>query len=1039
MNDLIVVGTTVHLQGVSVGSHLRFVYNGRTTEVTGENGGLSGSGGTGLMDYAIDVEDRGGYEPEDDNNAASRPIELHGRDVDSVWQLMSQISASFAASSINYIMAVQTSNSFVNSVLKSIGIELAPYLGDARPADSGIADFAGWETDLRNLVTFNIAGTEGDDWIFSGAKNDTLGGGMGDDQLHGGEGSDKISGGEGSDELFGDGGNDVLDGGAGADKLYGRDGADKLDGGAGDDVLRGGEGADNIKGGVGDDILDGGDINLPASQDDAADVLDGQDGDDYLYGGGGGDTLIGGSGADTIDGGDGIDTSSYESSQERVIVSLQDGFAHGGDAEGDVLVAIENLKGSDFGDSLAGDAGANRLDGGSGDDVLVGNDGVDALYGGGGADVLIAGRIDGQDGTYSGGPSEVIVGGAGTDYLVMTPAEGGKIVVQGGDRGDRLLLHSSLLGLSATTSAGDISLFALLGGVEGTYDSPNLYNWNWMNSNLYVDSVTGESYRLYHYTEQKTGPATYDPSFAISYRYYEAGNRLEIDIEREGTSGLVAQVVVNDFHKGDYGIVLEGPDLLYTVWEVIPGESEFYLDNPEGIAAYDSAVARLIAQSDDYSMSWDGGVAPAQRMAAALPVLAAATLSNSVELRMVLSGSAGNDRLVGNDISEDIYGGGGNDLLRGGGGDDNLYGEDGNDRLVGGKGADQLDGGAGVDTADYRGSSASVMVDLLANSGSGGDALGDSFISIENVVGSAFGDTLRGNAGANVLSGRDGNDSLFGGDGNDRLVGGAGADVLNGGAGVDTVDYRTSLNGVTVDLLNNSGVGGEAQGDTFFFIENVIGSDLADVLRGDAGANRLQGEGDNDSLFGGDGNDRLLGGAGADTLDGGAGTDTADYGSSLVGLTVSMTAGIASTGDAAGDVFIAIENLQGSDFGDALIGDANANRLSGVDGSDILDGKAGNDTLVGGTGSDTLTGDAGADVFSFGLGSGADHITDFWAGKGRTDRIQFTDGQFTDYASLMLAAGDVNGSCVIAINGTDTITLDGVLKAQLNADDFMFA
>src|SRR5262245_59584845 len=116
----------------------------------------------------------------------------------------------------------------------------------------------------------------------------------------------------------------------------------------------------------------------------------------------------------------------------------------------------------------------------------------------------------------------------------------------------------------------------------------------------------------------------------------------------------------------------------------------------------------------------------------------------------------------------------------------------------------------------------------------------------DDLVGTAGNDAIYGypkhglpeaDTGNDMLSGLGGNDSLFGGGGNDLLIGGPGADFFSGGTGIDTVSYQYSLVGVNVWLGGNSGVGGEAQGDTFDSIENVIGSAFADTITGDAAAN----------------------------------------------------------------------------------------------------------------------------------------------------------------------------------------------------------
>ncbi len=132
-----------------------------------------------------------------------------------------------------------------------------------------------------------------------------------------------------------------------------------------------------------------------------------------------------------------------------------------------------------------------------------------------------------------------------------------------------------------------------------------------------------------------------------------------------------------------------------------------------------------------------------------------------------VTGTTGNDTLIGDDGDNRLTGGAGNDTLEGG---------DGNDRLNGGLGADILDGGEGIDTVVY-GGVVGVTVNLALGTGSGGEAEGDTLISIENVIGSLGDDVLTGDAGSNRLLGNAGNDILAGGGGNDTLIGGAGDDI----------------------------------------------------------------------------------------------------------------------------------------------------------------------------------------------------------------------------------------------------------------------
>lgn len=239
----------------------------------------------------------------------------------------------------------------------------------------------------------------------------------------------------------------------------------------------------------------------------------------------------------------------------------------------------------------------------------------------------------------------------------------------------------------------------------------------------------------------------------------------------------------------------------------------------------------------------------------------------------VIDGSAGGDRLFGHLGNDRLTGGGGNDLLVGGGGDD---------ILEGGKGADTLIGGAQVDVATYGRSASGILVDLALPSRNMGDAVGDTFVEIEEISGTnlndrIFGDvadnTLRGQDGADILYGRAGDDLLFGGAGHDILAGGHGADILDGGTGQDTADYSCMKTGVVVDLTNDTNNSGAAAGDQLLAIEDLVGTQYDDSLVGDGGSNTLIGRAGSDTLTGAGGNDNLIGGSGSDRLDGGSGFD----------------------------------------------------------------------------------------------------------------------------------------------------------------------
>ena len=226
-------------------------------------------------------------------------------------------------------------------------------------------------------------------------------------------------------------------------------------------------------------------------------------------------------------------------------------------------------------------------------------------------------------------------------------------------------------------------------------------------------------------------------------------------------------------------------------------------------------------------------------------------------------GSAYRDVLDGSDQRNVLRGEGGDDLLLGYGGDDLLEGGAGNDELDGGIAADELRGGTGRDLAYYGLSDAAVRIDLTTGLGSGGYADGDRLFDIEDVFGSARGDTLLGNAAANRLYGYDGSDVISGGAGDDVIAGGEGSDQLDGGAGIDTLDYSQAVAAVGVELAAGRGEAG-ADRDIIAGFERVIGSAFADRLLGDGGANALSGGAGDDFLLGGLGRDEFTGGTGAD-------------------------------------------------------------------------------------------------------------------------------------------------------------------------------
>ncbi|MDR6293465.1 MULTISPECIES: calcium-binding protein [Inquilinus] len=763
-----------------------------------------------------------------------------------------------------------------------------------------------------------------------------------------------------------------------------------------------------------------------------ADNMYGYDGNDTLYGFDGNDFLQGGNGADWLDGGNGIDTVDYNGAA-GVYVDLASGYGYYGEAAGDRLFNIENVQGTGgYGDTLYGSAVANVLSGYGGNDYLYGRDGNDTLYGMTGNDFLQGGNgadwLDGGDGVDT-----VDYNGTTGVYVNLATGYG----YYGEAAGDRLFNIENVQG---TGGYGDTLIGSAADNVLSGYGGDDFLQGGAGADTLYGGSGTD--------TADYNGTTGVYVNLATGYGYYgeAAGDRL-YDIENvQGTGGYgdsligsAANNVLSGYGGDDFLQGGAGADTLYGGSGIdtadYNGTAGVYIDLASGYGYYGEAAGDRLY--DIENVQGTGGYA---------------------------------DYLYGSAVANVLSGYGGNDYLYGRDGNDTLNGMDGNDFLQGGNGADTLNGGTGIDTIDYNGA-AGVYVNLATGQGFYGEAAGDVISGVENVQGTTgYGDTLIGSADANVLSGYGGADGLYGGDGNDTLngmdgddflQGGNGADTLNGGAGIDTIDYNGAA-GVSVNLTTGVGVGGEAQGDVISGVENVqgtsgyndvlIGSADANILSGYGGGDTLDGQAGNDTLNGMDGNDILRGGVGADHIDGGAGIDTAMYSESASAVLINLAAGTAAGGNATGDVLVSVENLYGSSFNDALLGDGGANTLVGNAGNDVLAGLGGQDILAGG---------AGADRFVYGsvgqsLVASADRITDFSHAQG--DRIDLVGidanttvagdqafnfigaGAFTHHAGELHAtvsggftvvSGDVNGDAVADF----AIVLTGAMA--LVAADFM--
>lgn len=746
---------------------------------------------------------------------------------------------------------------------------------------------------------------------------DTLVGNSDANQFFGGLGEDVLSGGAGNDLLIAGSGNDTFAEGGTLTAL------DKLDGGEGDDLLTLSASSDYASGLVfnattlintetielgdggsykltlndatntGGLLIDASTLSAPhgltligsAEKESALTILGGA-GDDSLTGGSWHDELEGGAGADKLVGGNGNDTASYANSSVGVTVDLARSTAQvsAGDASGDILATVENLRGSDHDDSLTGNSGANVLIGGLGADTLAGGAGNDlASYAGSAASVAVDLTLDGVAQTSTGDASGDILaadieGVIGSDFADTLTGDAGANILDGAAGNDIL-----------TAGQGNDAIFGGAGDDEIILQG-NLTAADKIDGGADFDTLTLTASAAY-----ATG-ITLSPTTITNVELIELGD------------GNRYKLTFNDASNVD-GLTLDGSQLTGTNTLYVSGAAEKSAaltvtggagnDTLIGGAGNDTFIGGVGA---DILTGGAGSDTVSYANSAA-----AVTVTLTLTTAQIGTGDAAGDRLSG---IERVIGTDFDDTLTGDSMDNRLDGGVGDDTLNGGAGADILDGGVGIDTAVYTGSKLGVSVDLnlTGEQGGVGDAAGDRLAGIDNLTGSALGDILQGNGDDNVLNG---------GAGNDLLIGGVGADTLIGGSGFDTVSYVGST-GVVINLADNSqNSGGDAAGDILTDIEGVIGSNGADTLTGNALGNLLDGGAKDDELHGGDGNDTLLGGTGRDELHGGTGNDT-------------LLGGAGNDEMFLLDAFTALDRIDGGEDHDVLTIDASAATAAGI-------------------------------------------------------------------------------------------------------------
>lgn|GEM_PF-482476 len=534
-----------------------------------------------------------------------------------------------------------------------------------------------------------IVGSGGDDHIFGGGGNDRICAGGGDDTIEGGTGSDRIDAGGGEDEVIGGNGSDLVLAGSGPDTVFGERGNDRLYGGPGGDYLNSG---------LGDDTLDGGAGN--------GDHVIGGVGNDHLSGGPGeGDVIEGDLGTDTIDGGPGAhDTASYALAGQTAVftggigvdVDLGAGTASG-DGE-DTLSGIEDVAGTPFADTIAGDAEPNELYGGGGPDELIGAGAGDAAFGGTGLDLcrgvasaesceLHGGRADNAADEAALIASEEqppppptfevdLPGGPGTGAFTGLVEHGVNLVEKQG-----MQVHVAFLGDSWVVTEQGLPMAvgegcSLLGPETASCPTATTPTGLLLNGGEGADLLAVEP----------SVPAT------VSARL-TGGNGADTLVGGAGDDSLNGS---SGPGSGDRLYGGQGDDALAD-GSVLDGEggSDLLIADSCGEAidggpGIDSvSFARSAYLGVEATLGGTAGIAPYGSFPGGCPT------ENGGPPPSQISSSV--ERIEGSPNGDILTGDGGPNIILGRGGNDEIHGAGGNDFLVGGRGSDAIYGEAGAD------------------------------------------------------------------------------------------------------------------------------------------------------------------------------------------------------------------------------------------------------------------------------------------------------------------------------------------------------
>lgn len=681
---------------------------------------------------------------------------------------------------------------------------------------------------------------------------------------------------------------------------------------------------------------------------------------DTYRAGAGDDFMVGSAGEDFFDGSTGIDFVSYLANAGSTGVNVELLYNKGthGIANGDTLVGVENLVGTDFGDNLFGDRNANLffgfdgndwlagrqgndtliggngdddLDGHEGDDLLFGEAGIDDLSGGDGADELHGG--DGDDTLDGGDGNDMIIGGAGDD--IATGGEGDDTYVYGG--------HDETATAPATTDENGLDEFIGGNGIDlldlSQYEFGVAFG---IDANfVYTDhtdlgtSTSATAIIEYSDTEQfvGTGFADFIRDLGHGHEFAGGGGNDEF---------IVSDLVVS---TGNAATFL-GEGGFDSIADVKGGASGLVVNLTDSVNVFGGGI---VAQADSYTDT-DG-------------------VQHTIKGIEHIYGTAHDDKINGSEDAERFEDGDGVDTFLGNGGNDTVIAGVNTSTVY----VDYYHGGAGYDTIDYSAAQNGIFINSAAQEaydlvGEGAPSIagpglnGDAIISFEHIVTGSGNDIIWGDAFNRTFESGSGDDTVSSVSGDDRIIGGRGVDTytdsfdssgsLNGG--YDILDYSNIVEAISLDLtLAASQATGLGIGtDTITNIERIVAGQGSDNFLGSTGIDHF--------LYSGP-----RGTGGFDFWNGNTGDDVADFSDFDAAIKVDLEAAIEVTTRDGNSMYASVgaernivdltsfERIVLTDYSDEFLGTSADDILEGQRGNDILTGRDGEDDFFGGEGQDT--------------------------------------------------------------------------------------